>query len=279
MKILAAITTYNPQISRLRENINSVIKQVDGVLIYDNHSENIIMIDELIKDYSSITVKKNYQNNGIANSLAFSMQYAIYNNFTWVLALDQDSVVLPNLISEYIKYCDLEKVGMLTCNIIDRNFVQNRNFSDTPYMDIKYCITSGSFINVKAYLDSDGYDEKMFIDSVDFDICINLRQHGYKIYQINFDGLLHEVGVGKNVSLFGRKEISFGHSPLRNYYQARNILYLYRKYPSETSLLKIVLREIKREMIILIFEDDRLKKVKARWKGLLDSKKMKNTNN
>ena len=39
--ILGAITTYNPDLKKLTKNIESVIKQVDFLIISDNGSSNI----------------------------------------------------------------------------------------------------------------------------------------------------------------------------------------------------------------------------------------------
>ena len=55
----------------------------------------------------------------------------------------------------------------------------------------------------------------MFIDKVDFDICYSLRDKGLRIIKIDFDGLLHEVGHGKEISIFGIKKTVFNHPAWR----------------------------------------------------------------
>ena len=57
------------------------------------------------------------------------------------------------------------------------------------------CLTSGCFMRVSAHKDTAGYDVRMFIDCVDFDICYSLRAAGYKIVRIPYDGLIHEIGI------------------------------------------------------------------------------------
>ena len=45
----AGIVTYNPDITRLVENINAIYNQVDNVIIVDNNSKNIAEIEQTIK--------------------------------------------------------------------------------------------------------------------------------------------------------------------------------------------------------------------------------------
>lgn len=271
MKILAGIVVYKPDIKRLNENIAAVRQQVEEIVFFVNGQETY----EQIQDLQDITLIKSLKNVGIASALKGIMQYAMDHEFDWVLTLDQDSVCMEGVVQEYLKYTDLPQVGMMTCNIVDRNFKNDSGFRDgQQYQEIKACITSGAFTSVKAYRYTDGYDEKMFIDAVDWDMCYNLKRYGYKIYRINYDGLLHEVGHGKNVKLFGKKYITYGESPLRNYYSARNTLYLAKKYPEYMSIVMTLIRELRAQLLILLYEDQKFKKLTARWRGILEYKKI-----
>lgn len=275
MKLMAGIVLFNPEIERLKENIDAIYNQVNLVLLVNNGSDNLDKVEELAKKYDSIVIQDNGSNLGIATALKEIMDYAIVKEYDWVLTLDQDSVCQAELVKNYIKYCGVDKVGILTCNIVDRNFASDSGFSENlEYREVSQCITSGSLLNVEAYCHTDGFDEKLFIDSVDFDICINMRLHGFKIIKINYDGILHEVGHGKNVILLFKKYIAYNHSPLRQYYMARNHKYLVMKYPDQFSRAKETIREIRAEFIILFYEKDNMKKLKSRWKGLREAKNL-----
>ena len=90
----------------------------------------------------------------------------------------------------------LPEAGILTCRIVDRNFAEKSKYElRTTPIEIDECITSAAFCNTEALSSVGGFDEKMFIDSVDFEICLNLRKHGYKIYRTDFVGLLHELSI------------------------------------------------------------------------------------
>lgn len=274
MGTLAGVVLFNPDIARLKENYTAIKGQVDKVVFFNNGSKNIADIKRMFPETEDLQYLDSNDNMGIAFALKAIMNYAIQFEYQWVLTLDQDSVCSTSLVEIYLKYANIERVGILTCNIVDRNFSEKEEKNVATYTEIKQCITSASLINVEAYKHTDGFDEKMFIDSVDFDLCINMRLNGYKIIKVNFDGILHEVGHGKNVRFLNKNYIVYNHSPFRNYYIARNRFYLLKKYPRELSLIKEVLHECRLEVMILLFEEDRIKKLKQRWRGIKDSKKL-----
>lgn len=274
MKTLAGIVAYLPDSDRLRENVAASVSQVDQVVIFVNGDASNDVVETVAQDFDHIALLRSHENLGIATGLSRIMSYAETNGFDWVLAIDQDSVCKPGLVGEYCKYLDLPHVGILTCLITDRNFSQAYGFGEEAYHEVERCITAGSFMSVDAYRHTDGYDERMFIDGVDWDICFNFRQHGYQIYRIDFDGVLQEVGHGKNVTLLGKKYIAYDESPLRNYYGARNWVYLAKKYPEYVSMGKNRMRELRVELIILLYEGDKIPKILNRWNGLRDATRM-----
>lgn len=271
MRTLAGIVVYRPELDRLDENIAAVLPQVVDVVLFVNGDESWLAVQQLFVRHPSLYVIRSGENVGIASGLAGIMEYAEDNGYDWVLTLDQDSVCTPGLVQEYMSYLTLPNAGMLTCCITDRNFSQDSGFLPGERCEeVEKCITAGSFMSVAAYTRTDGYDKSMFIDGVDWDMCYNLRRHGYVIYRVNFDGLLQEVGHGRNVSLFGRPYIAYGESPLRNYYGARNDIFLARKYPEYLSMGKTFVRELRAELIVLLYEDDRGEKLRNRWRGVRD---------
>ena len=269
MKVLAGIVLFNPNIERLRQNIGAILPQVDGVVCVDNGSNNLSEVKADLPD--SVAYVENAQNKGIATALNQILNYAVNNKYQWFVTLDQDSVCADGLVAEYRKCINLPQVALLTCRIEDRNFQATLRYDakEAP-VEIDQCITSASFCKTDALNNIGGFDENMFIDSVDFDICLNLRKHGFKIYRIPFVGMLHEVGHGRNVRLFGREKIIYNHSPLRNYYIARNHVYMAKKYSEDFSMLKVRLKEFETRILILLYESDKFAKIHARRMGIRD---------
>ena len=80
MKYIAGIVLYNPDLGRLKENIESICKQVDKVILIDNGSDNIREIEDLIKEYLNCILLKNGENMGIAYALNQILKYAYEND-------------------------------------------------------------------------------------------------------------------------------------------------------------------------------------------------------
>ncbi len=274
MKILAGIVLFNPDIERLKQNAAAILPQVDCLLAVDNGSTNLEEIEKALPD--SVRYLENGRNMGIAAALNSILHFAEENNYDWFITLDQDSVCEAGLIENYKQHIALPSAAVLSCTIVDRNIkaMSNRT-AEQQTVEIKECITSASFCNTKALTAVGGFDEEMFIDSVDFDLCLNLRKHGFKIYKTPYVGLLHEVGHGRNVKLFWQKRVVYNHSPLRNYYMARNHVYMAKKYPQDISMLRTRLKEWEREILILLYETDKVKKLKARREGFKDGQKQR----
>lgn len=232
--VCAGIITYHPDIVRLRENVNAVIDQVQEIFIVDNGSENLKEIEALIEDYDSIHFIKNRQNEGIAKALNQVIAEAEKGGYCRVITLDQDSVCYEALVENYLKYIE-EDIGILICDIEDRNYSlkskRTRSTKSVPECeDVEKCITSGAFTSVQACIDAGGFDEKLFIDSVDYDMCYSMREHGYRIVNVHFTGLLHEVGKSVKYNFLGFEFVVNHHSAERKYYISRNSTYLIKKH-------------------------------------------------
>ena len=267
--ILAGITLFNPDVARLEENISSIYGQVDRVICVDNGSDNIKNIEDcVLNNWKNITIIKNGKNEGIAKALNQMFEFAIEQQYEYVLTLDQDSVCPDNIIEEYNKYLDEHKLGPLCPQCVDRNFKSELNNEDV--IEVDKCITSASLVPVSAWNDVGGFNEELFIDFVDHDFCAKLKEHGYRILQIGSVKLSHELGKGKKYSILGVKFTALNHSAMRKYYMVRNWIY----YMNEHKDIINLKAEKKSYRLFffktLIFEDDKLKKMKQMLKGRRD---------
>lgn len=274
--VLAGIVTYNPDIVRLKENLDALFEQVENVLIIDNGSKNLSVLKKFIQDYQ-VKVFLNKTNQGIAAALYQIMEYAKKENYKWVLTLDQDSVIRPGLVENYICYSkkkDNKMTAMFTCLINDRNFKDKKyEIQKKDIIDVPYCITSAAFTNVNKYSNTLGYDKKFFIDCVDFDICYQLREKGYKIRRIAFNGMYHEVGHGKNRHFLWKNIVVYNQKPFRVYYLARNTVWMWKKHRKSYGygcMLKKLLAQIFR---IILYENQKGEKCHNFIKGIYDSRK------
>lgn len=271
MDICAGIVTYRPDIQRLEENINAIERQVSKVFVVDNASENIECIEGLIEHYKKIVLIRNTQNEGIAKALNQIIDKAKENHYNWVITLDQDSVCHKDLVNNYLKYAD-DSMGMLICDIVDRNYKLKSKPKKTILEDVKKCITSGCLTNIDAVIKSGGFDEKLFMDMVDYDMCYSLQEHGYRIVNVHFDGLLHEVGKSRKYNVLGFEFAVNNHPTERKYTISRNSTYLIRKHKlNPIPEYALIYRRI---FTVLFFEEKKMDKIKAIIRGVSDGWKM-----
>lgn len=272
LEIAAGIVLFNPEINRLKANIDAISSQVNKVFLVDNGSKNRSEIEKIVTFYNNISIQYLDENMGIAFALNKLVKNAKNNAFTWIVTLDQDSICNNELVKNYkelIAKLNDKNIGCFTCNIIDRNYFRKEKHSEGSYKYIKYCITSGSLMNISALERLGGFDEKMFIDKVDTEICIRLLMNKYKIVRMNYDGLLHEIGHAKQINLGFRKWELYNHKAIRRYYMTRNSVYLFKKFHTLYTF-KLLIGEIFQSLLVLIFENDKVEKLMMESNGFKD---------
>lgn len=246
MSFVAGIVLYNPQLDRLRNNIESIVSQVGKIVLVDNGSNNISEITSEYGNKYNVEMILLGENLGIAAAQNQICLYAKQNMFEWAILLDQDSVSPDNLIAEYIRIIEqykVDNIGMLCPRVIDRNYgeLYDGTFeNDVESIDI--CIASASAIFIPAWEKVGGFYEPLFIDKVDFDMCYSLRKIGYKIFRANNVKLLHEIGHGRRVHFAGKDRLILNHSPLRYYYIIRNSFIVGRRHGKLMKYLKMNIR-------------------------------------
>jgi rhamnosyltransferase len=246
-KVCASIVLYEPDCERLVQNINAIRPQVEQIIIVDNHSQNLEQVGQLLLDIPVVWIE-NSQNIGIAGALNQILDQADGLGYDWVVTLDQDSVVCEDMVQIQLDAIqNVENVAMVAPYMIDINLQTLEEYKGLellPYEEVEICITSGTMTNIKAAKALGGFREKLFIDFVDHDMCLRLRQAGYRVIQANRAYILHEIGrmqkiyvfpqLGKwtGIAWFKRPKYLPNHSPMRVFYQSRNLIYMLRKYGS-----------------------------------------------
>lgn len=271
VKVYAGIVTYNPDICKLKENIKAIKEQVEKIIIVDNNSNNI---DDIIQMADDCILICNNVNKGIAHALNQIMQYSYENRVQWCVTLDQDSVCPKNLIDTAKKIMLDGSVGQIVPQIKDVGTGEvptlDSKANNQEYQIVKKCITSASVTNVKIWKIIGGFDNDLFIDYVDFDYSIRLRNAGYKIIRMNNVYLEHELGESVYRYLFFKKVRVANHSAFRKYYICRNIVIYIRRYYRNVNVLFEILRIFKTILFSILYEKEKRKKVFSCIKGVKD---------
>lgn len=268
---VAGIVTFNPDLVRLRENLDAIVDQVDAVIVVDNASIDSDSIRELIQHFPGTHFQGNIENSGISKALNQVMQWSKEFGASWTIMLDQDSVCSAGMVGILMQNAAMN-VGIVAPAIIDRS-------DRTPLAEqqrreeVNYCITSGSLNNVETWHSVGGYDEAFFIDFVDFDYCLRVREGGFRIIRDTKASLLHEIG---KITRHGRF-IAYHHSAFRSYHMARDMINYARKHRNSPRELKVQRRGlvatylilVRKSMIVAMFEEDRIRRVSALLRGSL----------
>jgi len=290
--VCAGIVLYNPDVERLVQNIRAVENQVEKLIFVDNASQNIDEIQEHFNDSKYIWIK-NDANIGIAAALNQLVNYANENGYQWILTLDQDSICGNDLVSKLlvaaekengekdklnaigrVRSDDVDRVAMAAPLVNDRGIIETETTPidmDAEAEDVRMCITSGCLTNVKSVIDIGGFNEWLFIDEVDREMCLRLLLQGYRLIRVNTVELSHEFGL-KTVTrrLLWKKVTYHNYTPFRIYYQIRNIVYMMRKYRTDytPSLFRRWVRMFATFSVKFIFEPDRINRLKAFTRGI-----------
>ena len=265
----AGIVTFNPNIQRLKQNLEAIWQNdsIDYLIIVDNHSDNITDILQLVGDNPAISLVCLSENKGIAFALNQICQRAIKRGYAWTATLDQDSILEEKAIDSFRTFTQSQDLGIICPRIEDRNMGTLYAKTTQGYEYIERCITSGNLVNLKAWQTIGGYHEEMFIDGVDFDYCLRLKEAGYRILRNNATCLIQEIGHGQRGKILGHSVAILNHSPIRLYYMTRNYLYIGKKH---LQMKYWTMEVIKRIFIVLKYENNRKEKMRYVFLGFQD---------
>lgn len=255
---LVAVVTYNPEIELLEKNLRAISDQFESVLIVDNNSNNLDGVKELIKKVDPrINIEGLSENMGIAYAQNVGLKSAKKNNLDWLLTMDQDSVIPENLTAEYQKVIDKnENIGLIGWNQRSIDQKSDKEFVRQDW----FILSSGCLTSVKALSECGGFDEELFIDHVDTDVNIKIRNLGYKTLTTNQVQLIHELGTKTtHKTIKGNPYIA--HSPVRIYYNVRNGVTLFRRYFFKQPLWTLIAigNCIREGVYLLLYQPHKLK--------------------
>lgn len=272
-KICAIIITYNID-KKVVEVINSIINQIETIIIVDNASNDKTI--KLLKELScneKVNVIFNNENAGIATALNQGVKFAENNNCNWVLTLDHDSIcgkdMMKNMLLCANTYNQYESIGMLAPKAFDVNkkeFISKKNKENTQYTEIKDCIQSGSLIKIDVFKKIGYFNEDLFIYHVDFDFCQRMLKAEFKILQCNNSILYHEEGYKIRKNILWKTFYYNNYSSYAIYYITRNTIYMCKNY----SIIYFK-RIVKDFFHILLFDKKRNEKMSYWIKGIRDA--------
>ena len=273
LKVASVVILYNPELEVLK-NIAACAEQTEIVFVLDNSdSYNQTIIDKIII-INKVEYHNFNSNLGVAYSLNYAAKLAIKNNFDFLLTMDQDSFLTPGMVDRMIEDCSSkEDVGIVSP--LHRNRFRTQEIHTSIYEEVLFIKTSGNLLNLKIYQKAGPFDEDYFIDYVDIEYGMRLNMLGYKVLRVNNAVLEHSEANLSEKKFFGIKFYPWNHQPIRWYYKIRNLLYLEEKYKKHYPdfFKKEKAHYIRQFIKILLYENNKLKKIKFGFEGFKASKK------
>ena len=266
--LLGVVIAYNPEDCFI-DNISTYIDSLSELLVIENSKLDHAEKEKLNSLYPGKIVYKSLGgNSGISMPLNFALAYCGKNKYTHLLTMDQDSSFPPGAFNSFLDTSKLmfqldHKVCLcapsIPVNGVDLNKDNGGLF-----------ITSGNLINISR-LGGISYDENIFIDGVDFDLCMSIQKSQLKTVKVANTIMNHNLGDSINYKLLNVNLISTNHSVFRLYYIFRNYSYLIFKSNSKGFRYKLVKLLVQFLFAIIFKEDDKIVRFKFAFTGLYDS--------
>ena len=280
MNACALYVTFQPDIADLKKSIEIMKEQVGLVIIVDNSDKKEAQEQVSSLSEENVLVLSQMSNTGIAAALNRGFREAMDRGCEWILTLDQDSRPQKGMVKAYDDFISRnknKKIGAIgpTFTFSSRDKAQ---VSDTVEK-VHTLITSGCYVNAEAYKNVGGFRDELFIDAVDTEFSWHLRKNGYSLYKLNSVLLEHNLGSNSyHIKIFGKRIMTItNHNYLRCYYVARNSRVVGRDYckvfPEDG--VPYYRKAYKKAFMILLFEKDKLRKLRAVKAGMEDAKKGK----
>ena len=277
-KIYALVTLYNPGDSEVA-NCRALARQVDAVVLCDNSNETHEVLFRNEKNVIYTTQKKNLGLGGAFNNVLKDSAYA-WKDDDVIVFFDQDSKINDGYIELlYAEYCAIERempnLGCLgpvffnTSNGRIERPHRKKNITEDTY-SVSNIITSSLMTRYKNLKRVDFWNENIFLDLADWDLCWRMQAIGLKCCMTEKVVLHHSVGSGEKK--FGFVKLRVG-QPFREYYQTRDALYLLKEnYVPFQMRLRLKANVIIRPLVHYLILDDKRKRIEFIQRGIRDYK-------
>lgn len=273
MDTIALVTLYYPDES-VFSNIIQLSKSVSKVVLLDNSPDaNKNLIFPNLNDVEYISFNKN-----LGTSRAFNSYLKSLTNNCFIVFFDQDSFCPSGLITQlktdYLKAKQyFSSGGIIGPSYYDYNSRQIKipklkdRVGEGLY-SVPSVITSGLFTELDVLRSVKYWNEKIFLDFSDWDLCWRVKEKGlFCCLSLNCK-LMHTLGIGNHkFLLFNVKE----DSPIRNYYQTRDCLTLLKaKYTPVKFKLRFIYWITVRPYVLFLLLPHRIVRFKYYIEGLKD---------
>lgn len=275
MKLATVVVVYHPDVGSVVSNIGTYLDGSDTLIVYDNSETCHNDWDGVKALRPDVCLFHEGENVGLAEAYNRALAVAQRNGCTHLMTMDQDSAFEHfNTYRQQIEDDTDPSVGIWCCST---------NHTLPTRLDGRYLSTatqSGSVFSIPMLEAIGGFQSDLFIGMVDAEISLRALQKGYRITLVEGCNLTHQLGSGRKINV-GRHTVEVSdYGALRHYYDSRNRVLLWHKYPKDYDMrgkLHHMVSRLKVMVKIALFEDRKRAKIAAivrgTWYGLLNKAK------
>lgn len=269
----AVVTAYGPG-QGLADVVASVLDQVDVVVVVDNTPAGTPGAADVLEPHPRLEIVPMGFNAGLAAALNAGI--ARHPEHARVLLLDQDSTIPAGMVGRLAARLDEDAtigvVGPAPWDAEARRYLDPRASRRPELADLGAIITSGMLVR-RATLDGVGpLREDFFVDCVDQELCLRVREAGWRVVQDRTVLLPHELGETRWHG-WGPFRLRATHHPTwRLYWIGRNSAIMLREHGRGAPAWSLQWLAIVAywAVTIVLFEPPRLRRVGTLLRGLAD---------
>ncbi|GGF00157.1 dTDP-rhamnosyl transferase RfbF [Pseudoalteromonas gelatinilytica] len=280
----SVIPIYNPDFSHVKTMVEEIEKAGIVPILFDNTPGGFSFPEGKNKVQCKVLGDNSNQGLSVAFNLTLEYVREIDKEFEGIIFFDQDSSVvaesLTRLVQDYKLLSDSGyKVGVLGAQATDGSGTEYQTHpaeSITPlpenFYSTWFVISSFSLVPKTTFDLIGDFDGRLFIDLVDSEFSFRCSKFGLDNIITRNVKFPHVIGESRHKFLGRPYAVS---SPIRNYYQFRNIILVGRKYGWYLYMLKLLARRVLQFTLSGLHEKNLLLRYKYMIFGFIDGIKGK----
>ena len=290
---IASLTVAYNGAHVLQRHLDALKRQtqnIDEIVVVNNASTDDTL-DLLAAKFPEVTVLNLSANGGVGGGFATGLDYAATTRkYDWVWLFDQDSVPADDALERLLAGLqhlngDAASIAILapinanaatkmTCPGLSwrgGRLVKMPTHSNWPITLVDLVISSGSLVRREAIEAAGLPRADFFMDFVDYEHCLRLRRHGFKIAVVRDSHLDHVLGDPTTFTIFGHATHWTDHPPWRVYYMARNEVFtIWQYYSNWRNKAFLFFRLARYAFFLLLFGKRKLACLGMMYRGFLD---------
>ena len=195
-------------------SVRGLRPQVDELLIVRNGDDGDVP--------AGIRSVRFETNRGTAAAWNLALSEAQTLECRYLFVLDQDSTPSPEAVATAMR--EMGDGGVAA--VVQPARADKLGLDPFPWNTV----ASGSLVDAEVLRRVGGFDERLFVDEVDHEMCARLLAAGYGVKPLAGPTIGHQTGSPRDIRFLGRKAVVSGHSEQRRRVQGFSAGVLVRRY-------------------------------------------------